>query len=218
MQQGSSTTSADQKSCAFCERAHFAPTILKETNNFHIVADHAPLVEGHILIIPKAHYRCYGDTPAKLDTELLTLKREVARFFQRYYAPVVFWEHGVFHQTVFHAHLHCFPFGDVTYDLSQNLHKHVVEDQNDIRAWFQHQGHYFYLEDAQHAMIFPPEPEPYMRIIQDVLRPGVVRRSHGHTQWRPVAQRIEEGKALIQATIARWHTFQKQEQEAGYAH
>lgn len=217
MQPGSSATLADHKSCAFCASAHIAPYILKETSNFRVVTDHAPLVEGHILIIPKTHYRCYGDAPAALDEELFTLKHEVARFFTHYYAPIIYWEHGVFRQTVFHAHLHCFPFGDITYDLSQNIHEHVVESQNDIRSWFQRQGHYFYLEDAHHAMLFPPDPEPYTRIIQEVLRPGVIKRSNGHAPWRPVPQRIEEGKALIQSTIARWQTFQQQEQEAGNA-
>ena len=95
--------------CAFCQRSDIAANILKETTAFLVVADHAPLVEGHILIIPKSHYACYGEVPAELDAELLALKREVQEFFAQYYAPAVFWEHGVFRQTVFHAHLHCFP-------------------------------------------------------------------------------------------------------------
>ncbi|GHO77976.1 hypothetical protein KSD_57470 [Ktedonobacter sp. SOSP1-85] len=216
MQQGSSITQADEKSCTFCHSAAIAPYILKESQNFRIVTDHAPLVEGHLLIIPKEHYRCYGDVPAALDEELFTLKDEVKRFFERFYAPIIYWEHGIFRQTVFHAHLHCFPFGEIVYDLSQDMHVQVVKQQDDIRQWFHHQGHYFYLEDTHHAMLFPPELEPYTRIIQDVLRPGALGRN-GHTQWRSVPQRIEEGKTLIRSTIERWQIFQQQEQEAGYA-
>ncbi len=99
--------------CAFCQRGEISH-VLKETPNFRLAADHAPLVEGHLLVIPKQHYTCYGDVPAEFDAELTTLKQEVQAFFARYYAPAVFWEHGVFRQTVFHAHLHCFPFGETT--------------------------------------------------------------------------------------------------------
>ncbi len=69
--------------CAFCKRTEIFH-ILKETPNFLLVADHAPLVEGHILIIPKQHYACFGDAPAKLDTELLTLKRSPNTMLQWY--------------------------------------------------------------------------------------------------------------------------------------
>ena len=85
--------------CAFCNRDDIS-YIFKETPNFLLAADHAPLVEGHLLIIPKQHYTCYGDVPAAMDDELLTLKHEVQQFFTRFYAPAVFWEHGIFRQTV----------------------------------------------------------------------------------------------------------------------
>ena len=102
----SSGTEANKNDCIFCKRTEIS-ILLKETPNFLLAADHAPLVEGHILIIPKQHFACYGEVPAKLDEELFSLKHEVQRFFTRYYAPTVFWEHGIFKQTVFHAHLHC---------------------------------------------------------------------------------------------------------------
>src|SRR5947209_18147100 len=93
----------DRANCAFCQRSDFAANILKETPTFLVVADHAPLVEGHILIIPRQHYACYGAVPAELDAELDVLKQQVQQFFAQFYAPTVFWEHGVFRQTVFHA-------------------------------------------------------------------------------------------------------------------
>src|ERR1700686_4526198 len=65
--------------CAFCNHNEITH-IMKETPRFLLAADHAPLVEGHILIIPKSHYTCYGDVPGALDEELLTLKSEVHHF------------------------------------------------------------------------------------------------------------------------------------------
>lgn len=195
--------------CAFCQRNNFATNTLKETDAFFIVADHAPLVEGHILIIPKHHYTCYGAVPAELDDELLVLKREVQDFFDRYYASAVFWEHGVFRQTVYHAHLHCFPFGATGYDQTKALHTLVVQSQEDVRKWYATYGHYFYMEEAMNAFLFAPEMERYLQVIKDVLWHGVSSRNH-QIQWRSQQQRYEEGAPLISATREKWHHYHDQ--------
>jgi diadenosine tetraphosphate (Ap4A) HIT family hydrolase len=196
--------------CDFCQRDHIAANILKETPFFRVVADHAPLVEGHILIVPRKHYPCYGGAPATLDTELFALKDEVRRFFGQFYDTPIFWEHGVFRQTVFHAHLHCFPFGDIRYDVREGLHGLIVQGQDDIRRWYTTEGHYFYLEDTQNALLFAPEMDTYMRILQTVLWPGASSHSE-HKGWRSPQQRIEDGKPLIQSTAQKWRLFQQQE-------
>lgn len=190
--------------CAFCQRDQITD-VLKETPHFLLVADHAPLVEGHLLVIPKQHYACYGDIPVSLDEELFTLKDELRQFYAQFYAPVVFWEHGVFRQTVFHAHLHCFPWGNTEYDIDSNIHNAVVTVQEDIRDWYHAQGHYFYLEDEEVALLFAPEMDRYMHIIQQVFQRG------GPRPPRPPQQRYAEGRPMIEATTARWREFQQQE-------
>src|SRR6266699_3802138 len=82
--------------CAFClhddtTNNDIVRYTLKETSTFRIVTDHAPLVEGHLLIIPKTHYACYGAAPAELDAELFALKDEARRFLSQFYANVIFW-------------------------------------------------------------------------------------------------------------------------------
>lgn len=199
---------ASGTSCTFCQRSDFAAYVLKETPAFFIATDHAPLVEGHLLIIPKHHYACYGAIPAELDAELFALKREVQEFLGRYYAPVVFWEHGIFRQTVFHAHLHCFPFGAIELDLSQDLHDIVVHSREDVRRWYAEQGPYFYVENAHTALLFAPETEHYFQVIRSVFAQGVA--SHGgRAVPRSPEQRRKEGGPLIKATIARWTTWKK---------
>ncbi|MBO0780041.1 MAG: HIT family protein [Ktedonobacteraceae bacterium] len=196
--------------CAFCQHGHLKRYTLKETPTFLVVTDHAPLVAGHILIIPRNHYTCYGDVPADLDAELLTLKQTVRQFFARFYAAPVFWEHGIFHQTVFHAHLHCFPFGEeIRYDLASGLHERLITSQDDLRAWHRQHNQYFYLEDSQHGVLFQPEIERYRQIIQQVLWPGVSTRITT-PGWRSPQQRQQEGQPLIAETIARWRTFEQQ--------
>lgn len=211
------TDAASSYLCPFCSsHGDMARYTLKETEAFRLVTDHAPVIEGHLLIIPKQHYPCYGAVPASLDAELLVLKQEVQTFLTRYYAPATLWEHGIFRQTVFHAHLHCFPVGGTYYDAAQGLHECVVRSQQDIRNWYHEHGHYFFLQDSAQCYLFAPQMEIYRQIMQNVLWAGAARRYHltesGHKPWRSPQQRQEEGIPLIAATRAKWHQFQ-QEQE-----
>src|SRR5579859_6205219 len=112
MQNGSQVSldaEAFDRNCAFCQRNDIACNILKETRFFLVVTDHAPLIEGHILVIPKSHYACYGAVPRELDAELYALKLEVQQFFVRYYVPAVFWKHAFFRKQVFIPNCTVFP-------------------------------------------------------------------------------------------------------------
>ena len=197
--------------CVFCQRGAIARYILKETQNFRLVVDHAPLVEGHILIIPKLHYACYGAAPAELDTELFALRAEVQRFFEQYYHAAVFWEHGVFHQTVFHAHLHCFPFGQLTekqHNLCEKLATETVQKQEQIRAWYASKGQYFYLEPDK-AFLFAPKTDDYFRVTQGIFWPKVSGLNHQKI-WHSTQQRQVEGLSRIEATFAKWRMFEQE--------
>ncbi len=214
MQNGSDVSSGAEllrADCAFCQRSTIAPYILKETQNLRLVADHAPLVEGHLLIIPKLHYACYGAVPTELDAELFALKREVQRFFQYYYLPPVFWEHGVFHQSVFHAHQHCFPFGALSqkqHDLCEKLSAETVQTQDAVRAWYAEKGQYFYLEPDK-AFLFAPKSDDYMRIAQGIFWSKVASLNN-QKMWHSTQQRQKEGQPRIEATLAKWHRFEQQ--------
>lgn len=214
MQNGSGVSSGAEllrADCVFCQRSIIAPYILKETQNFRLVADHAPLVEGHILIIPKLHYACYGTVPVELDGELFALKREVQRFFQHFYMPPVFWEHGVFHQSVFHAHIHCFPFGVLgqkQHDLCEKLAAETVQTQDAIRSWYASKGQYFYLE-SDGAFLFAPRADDYMRITQGIFWPNVATLNNQKI-WHSTQQRQKEGQTRIAATFVKWHAFEQQ--------
>ena len=203
----SSDTEANNNDCTFCKRTEIS-YILKETSNFLIAADHAPLVEGHILIIPKKHFTCYGEVPPSFDEELFSMKGEVQRFFTKHYAPPVFWEHGIFKQTVFHAHLHCFPWSSSGYNLEENLHNVIVSSQDDIRRWFILNGHYFYMEDYRSALIFAPEMNRYLGIVKNVFLRGIASRG-AKVEWRSPQQRFEEGAPLIKSMIDKWRSFQE---------
>lgn len=197
--------------CPFCDHESI-PNILKETPHFLLATDHAPIVEGHLLIIPKVHYACYGEVPAELDDELREQKQEVQRFFARYYHPALFWEHGVFRQTVYHAHLHCFPFGNASSHLARDLHNQVVSSQEDIRVWYATRGHYFYLEDDQRALLFVPDMNRYLTVFRDVLWQEVAARTK-LSHWPSARERYNAGGPLIEATVERWQAFEQLQRE-----
>ncbi len=213
--QSRSSTSADAQTthidCTFCHLDSIENYILEETAHFLIVADHAPLVEGHLLIIPREHYACYGAVPAELDGELLALKQDVYLFFTQYYALPVHWEHGIFRQTVFHAHLHCFPFGEIGYMPDRKRQHHKVHSQNDIRDWYKQNGHYFYMEDSKQALLFAANMDDYVYVIKDVLGAGVAARNKQAMHFRSSQQRQSEGKPLIASLATNWQAFRRQQ-------
>ena len=208
-------------SCVFCRQQDLS-NILHETAHFLVLADHAPVVEGHLLVLPRAHFACYGAVPAALDAEFLALKAEVSAFCQQVYQTPVFFEHGVYHQTVYHAHLHVFPFGVLPGEIVHLLDTvgHAVQSQADIRAWYEKYGHYFYVErplaatevagneaSSTHASVstaalFPPDDALYHRVL------GALRTQTGRPGgWLPPSLRYLAGAAKIEALAAAWQQF-----------
>jgi diadenosine tetraphosphate (Ap4A) HIT family hydrolase len=198
--------------CPFCAPEHL-DTVLAETEHFRIIADHAPLVEGHTLIIPRAHYPCYGAVPLEYEPELIAVKRRVARFFRARYRPAVFFEHGVFRQTVFHAHLHAFPFGPVNLRLFELAHPdgQPVHSLADLHAWYEQRGHYFYLEQPRtspgplEAAVFPPEEEHYFRVLRTLRESSNVTGG-----WRPPMERRLFGASQMAALERAWREFERE--------
>ena len=195
--------------CAFCDRTAL-DLILTETEHFFVLADHAPLVEGHTLIIPRAHYACYGAVPAALEQEFLDLKRRVAAFLTAAYTAPAFFEHGVFRQTVYHAHLHALPFGALALDpqtVSGNG-AHPITRLEELRRWYSAHGRYFFLEQPGngeifgHALVFPPEEERYWKVLAHV------REAAGrHTPWIPQAARRLTGGERMRQLAEKWRAY-----------
>jgi len=83
--------------------------IIDESKNFYLLHDGFPLMEGHLLLIPKKHFDCYLSLDKNLIEEFNLFKNKVVDFLTKYYQKPVIFEHGIAGQTVFHAHLHLLP-------------------------------------------------------------------------------------------------------------
>ncbi len=200
-QQPALEVSPPRADCAFCARQDLQ-NILTESQSFFLLADHAPLIEGHMLLVPKAHYSCYGAVPLELEEEFLWMKARAAAFLRQTYRPPVFWEHGIFRQTVYHAHLHCFPFGPLQLDLAEH-HPSPAPSLADVRAWYAERGQYFYFEQQTGAgQLFLPEEMRYFSVL------GALRKEAStHSAWRPVEERRANGRPKIQSLVQKWQEF-----------
>ncbi len=200
-QSSSPETSLSRPDCAFCQRQKLN-NILTESQSFFLLADHAPLIEGHILLVPKAHYSCYGAVSPELEAEFLEMKARATKFLVRSYRPPVFFEHGIFRQTVYHAHLHCFPFGPLRLDLSA-YHPHPVENLADVREWYEQRGQYFYFEQGTgEGQLFVPEEVRYFSVLGELRKEATT-----HGAWHPPLERRLNGQPKVQSLVQKWQEF-----------
>ena len=195
--------------CVFC--AHDAlDVVLAETEHFLVIADHAPLAEGHLLIVPRDHYACFGALPATFDDEARDLRERTSRFLTDRYRAPIFFEHGVFRQTVFHAHLHALPLGAASPGFADEVSRigRPAPSPDALRAWYAAQGHYFYLEtlradaDQREALLFLPDMEVYFQVM-DTLRAHTAATA----AWIPPAVRQIQGGAKMRRLAASWRAY-----------
>jgi len=136
-----------RKHCPHCDPQSFAlANKLQSTKNFWVVCDVHPLREGHILIIPKQHLSCVGEYPLILFKDFLKQYRRVSEFLLQSYGSVASFEHGVIGQTVFHSHLHLFPFAGKPEDIVSEALRHIMPISNlsALRVAFQRDGKYLF--------------------------------------------------------------------------
>jgi hypothetical protein len=126
----------------------------------------------------------------------------VAAFLARHYAPVLWLEHGVFHQTIFHAHLHALPFGAIDPSITADpaLEGIPLAGRDYLRVWYAANGHYTYLQEpGGPETLFPAEETRYRRVL------GAMRDRRLHAPpWQGPIERHLGGAPLMRNLIARW--------------
>lgn len=133
--------------CPHCNQQSFAlehPLIV--TKNFYVVCDVHPLIEGHILIIPKWHISCVGEFSDELFVEFKELYERFTSFIRATYGKVSTFEHGKIGQTVYHAHVHVLPFAGNPETIVPERKSRLKEINNleDIRSEYRRAGRYLY--------------------------------------------------------------------------
>lgn len=96
--------------CLFCNPG--SPVFshpLDETANFRIAAHHFPLMEGHLVLIPKTHFSCMGELPDPIFSEFELIYGKIMSFLIRSYGSAACFERGKFHRTIYHSQMHFLP-------------------------------------------------------------------------------------------------------------
>jgi diadenosine tetraphosphate (Ap4A) HIT family hydrolase len=133
--------------CPHCNKNSFAyKNLLKETENFRIVCDVHPLVEGHLLIIPKKHHSCVGEYPNKTYEEFISLYKIYSDFIKKEYGSIATFEHGKIGQTVFHSHVHLLPYSGTAETIIPEGKKFFmsVKNLNSLKNFFEKDGKYLF--------------------------------------------------------------------------
>ena len=142
--------------CPHCDYNGWAfKYILTKSLYFNILCDVHPLVEGHLLIIPKRHTSCAGEYTAEEWEDFKKVYQQICRWVYNKYGSVATFEHGKIGQTVFHSHVHVLPFqGEIEQIVpegKENLQSmQKIEELIDL---FQREGQYLFFSINQQKWI-----------------------------------------------------------------
>ena len=115
------------KNCIFCYQTE---DIIYETENFYVKVGKAIITPGHVMIIPKKHFLCIADIDSSLYDEYFSLKELVIKRITDVFAQPFLVEHGIFFQSVFHAHIHLIPTSSPEYSYVDPIKEFVNYDRS----------------------------------------------------------------------------------------
>ena len=104
-----------EQDCIFCKiaKGDIPSVTVYENHDFRVIMDINPASRGHMLILPKEHYKDIFDLDAETAGKLFTLASEVAKAMKRVLGcegmNIVQNNGAIAGQTVFHFHLHLIP-------------------------------------------------------------------------------------------------------------
>jgi diadenosine tetraphosphate (Ap4A) HIT family hydrolase len=92
--------------------------IILSSENFNVIPTIGQIVDGYLLIVPKAHYRALADLPTGLREELKALMRVFHAASEAGYGTHVMFEHGTRTSSsggcgIAHAHMHIVPLAQL---------------------------------------------------------------------------------------------------------
>ena len=152
--------------------------IILRSENFIVIPDIAPLVEGYLLIIPTTHYSCFAKMPRDVFDEFESVKNIVGQLLTKLYTTPIFFEHGAAKPKqggccVDHAHFHCIPAAaKIPTLISDTLTSKPLTVLTDLLEYGNNDISYLYYEDgAGQKLCYPLNgdscylPSQYLRML-----------------------------------------------------
>ena len=152
--------------CLFCDFSKNKNYVC-DAGNFYILVGKGIITDGHCMIVSKKHYSCFGEMDTKLLSEYKELKDRLIKFIEKKYSKPFVLEHGVFGQSVFHAHSHFIPSCSGSYRYVNIINDMVFpaikkwnfkfsypKDVSDLSNFFNVHKEYLYFEqDSQKILL-----------------------------------------------------------------
>lgn len=122
--------------CIFCKiiRGEIPSYKVHETEDVFVMLDINPLSKGHLLVLPKEHYRDIHDIPEEILMEMSSVTKQMADRLKERLNPegiIIMQNNGrKAGQSIFHAHVHIKPvYEDTTIPKEGHLRKPLTEDE-----------------------------------------------------------------------------------------
>ena len=149
------------KNCPFCQRDKIKSDILMESENFFVKVGVGILAPGHVMVITREHLSCFAELPNHLMKEFILLKNKVTNNLKLNFAEPIIYEHGVYGQSINHAHLHFLPRKNEHFDLSNikevlfnDLKSTSIENMQQLADIYSKEHSYFYLEIDGNNLVY----------------------------------------------------------------
>ncbi len=183
--------------CDFCDEfsggasnaytARFGPKSKRvlDCGSLRVLPSLGQLVQGHLLILPAAHYCAIADLPDELLMRFEELKRNVSTTLKATYGDCIFFEHGIRGTQsggcgISHAHMHAVPVtADRVLDhVRDDFDGCVIQDLREINNKIPRDRSYLFFENSigeQYVFSAPHVRSQYLR--------QLVAKEIGNVQW-----------------------------------
>lgn len=164
--------------CLFCQLEEIRDDILLESENFFVKVGIGILAPGHVMLITKEHILCFAELPNNLIEEFTLIKNKIfEKLKSNFFEPIIY-EHGVYEQSISHAHLHFLPkrnkhfpalsdfvLENVKENIFNGLSSTKVTNMFGIIDTYRNEGSYFYLEEGKDIFVFHTKNKPKGKFI-----------------------------------------------------
>jgi len=120
------------------------------------------------MIITKKHIGCFAELPENLRGQFISVKDKLLENLNDVFGHTIIYEHGIFSQSINHAHLHFLPIGfhnlkDIKERIFTKLKSKEVNDFFDVEDVFKKDGSYLYFEENGEKSIFETKGIPHLK-------------------------------------------------------
>ena len=184
--------------CLFCETAKIKQDILWESQDFYVKVGVGILGPGHVMLIPRKHVPCLAKLSAPLTKNFLSIKEKISNELKSSFSAPIMYEHGIYGQSIYHAHLHFLPKESQHYNLKNikenlfiGLKPFKINHFLELKEIFKEDGSYFYLDvdGKEWAFRTKDQPEGKYSFRKEFAR---ITGMHGLVNWQTMSEKEKE--------------------------